>query len=85
MMNKVFITKEKIKKWLRRWISVILAFEALFHFAIPIISIVSMTLTNTPLNWATLMTPVTDIVFGIVCLIGSYFLDVDYQHHHREV
>lgn len=78
------VIKEKTIKWLRKWISVILAFEALAHFAIPIASIVSMILTNMPLNWATLMAPVTDIVFGIICLIGSYFLDVDYQLHHKE-
>lgn len=77
------MTKGKIKKWLRRWISVILAFEALSHFVIPIISIVSMALTNAPFTWSTLMAPVTDFIFGVICLIGAYFLDLDY-HHHKE-
>lgn len=83
-MKGVFIIKTKIKKWLRKWISAILAFEAVAHFAIPIASIVGMILTNTPLNWANMMTPVFDIVFGVICLIGAYFLGVDYNLHHKE-
>ena len=72
---------KKLKKYHRLILSGFLAFEGIFHFVIPGISLVGMWRTNSTLNWATLLTPLTDIFFGVVCVYASIVLGHD--HHHK--
>jgi len=73
---------EKIKKYQRLILSWLLAFEGIFHFAIPGISLIGMWGTDATFNWATLLTPLADIFFGIVCLYASVVLGSDHHYHH---
>lgn len=67
------------KKTLRKIISIMLAFEAVVHFVFPAISLYGMYKEGI---WDALilLTPVADLVFGVVCTLGSYLLGE--KHHH---
>lgn len=63
---------------LRKIISKLLAFEGVLHFVIPLVSFYGMYKENV-WDWMIALTPIVDIVFGIVCLIGSRLLGQDHM------
>lgn len=65
---------------LKKLISVLLALEGIFHFVFPTISIIGMVHSHT-WNWMIALTPVADLFFGCVCVLGSYLLGQKHHHH----
>lgn len=69
-----------MKNTLRKIISLLLAFEGIAHWVFPGISLWGMWKAGI-WDWAIAATPLMDIFFGVVCLLGSYFLGIDHHRH----
>lgn len=65
---------------LKKIVSVLLTLEAAFHFVIPAITLYGMYKADT-WDFLILINPVTDIFFGVVCLVASRLLGQDHHHH----